>query len=550
MAYMLQESGSDWRTIRVMDAQTKEVLPDEVRWAKFSGIAWKGNGFYYSRYDAPKAGDELKGANEFQKVYYHQVGTAQTADALVHQDPEHPSRGFSAYTTDDERFLVLAGWESTSGNTLLVKDLSNPKADFAVFADGFEHDHSVVGNVGDKLYILTNQGAPNQRLVAATCAKPAAEQWETVLPEQASVLEAVTLAGGKLLARYMVDAAHQMKQFAPDGTLEYAVELPAIGSVSGFQGKPDDQEVFYSFSSFTFPTSLYRYRIASGTSELFRRPEVDFDPEAFETKQVFYQSHDGTKVPMFIVHKKGIALDGKNPTYLYGYGGFNVSLNPSFSVARLFFMECGGIFAMPSLRGGGEYGEVWHKAGTKMQKRNVFLDFIAAAEYLHREGYTSPDYTAIAGGSNGGLLVGAAMTMRPDLCRVALPAVGVLDMLRYQHFTIGRAWATDYGTSEDSREMFEYLLGYSPVHNVKAGTRYPATLVTTADHDDRVVPAHSFKFIAELQAKQAGPLPVLIRIEEKAGHGAGKPTAKYIEEYADIFAFAFHQMGFVPQVAE
>lgn len=545
LAYMLQASGSDWRTIHVMEVATKQKLEDEVAWVKFSGMAWAGNGFYYSRYDEPKEGDELKGANKFQKVYYHEVGTEQSKDQLIYQDEANPDRGFSASTTEDERFLVLAGWESTSGNTLLVKDLQS-NSDFVTLVDDFEHDHSIIGNEGSKLYIVTTLGAPKQRLVSADFAKPTTENWADVIPEQEDVLESVRMSGQRLFAVYMKDAYNQVKQFALDGTLDKEVPLPAIGSVGGFGGDKDDLEVFYTFSSFTFPTSVYRYNIAKGESELFRSPKVDFDPEAFETKQVFFESHDGTKVPMFIVHKKGLELNGQNPTYLYGYGGFNISLNPNFSVSRLLFVESGGVFAMPNIRGGGEYGEAWHKGGIKMDKKNVFLDFIEAAEYLHKEGYTSPKYTAIAGGSNGGLLVGATMTMRPDICQVALPAVGVLDMLRYQNFTIGRAWSSDYGTSEDSKEMFEYLYSYSPLHNVKEGVNYPATLVTTADHDDRVVPAHSFKFISELQSKQSGANPVMIRIEEKAGHGAGKPTSKYIDEISDVFAFTFYNMGVNP----
>lgn len=546
VAYMLQESGSDWRSIHLMEVEGKKKLEDKVEWVKFSGMAWAGNGFYYSRYDEPKDGEELTASNEHQKVYYHEVGTEQAADRLVYQDPEHPQRGFSASTTEDERFLILGGWESTSGNTLLVKDLSKPNSEFKTLVDNFDNDHSIIGNDGDKMYIVTNLEAPKKRLVTANFGNPAAENWETIIAEQEDVLEGVSMAGGKLFATYMKDAYNQVKQFDLAGTMEKEVTMPTIGSVGGFGGKKEDMELFYTFSSFTFPPSTYRYNIATGESELFRQPEVAFEPDNFETKQVFYKSHDGTEVPMFIVHKKGLKMDGKNPTYLYGYGGFDISLNPSFSVSRLLFIECGGIFAMPNLRGGGEYGEAWHKAGTKMQKKNVFLDFIAAATYLQTNNYTSPEYTAIAGGSNGGLLVGATMTMRPDICKVALPAVGVLDMLRYQYFTIGRAWSSDYGTSEDSKEMFEYLYSYSPLHNIKSGVEYPATLVTTADHDDRVVPAHSFKFISTLQEKQTGSNPVMIRIEEKAGHGAGKPTSKYIEEISDIFAFTFHNMGYEP----
>ena len=545
-AYMLQESGSDWRSIHVMEVEGKKKLDDEVRWVKFSGMAWAGDGFYYSRYDEPKKGEELTASNKNQKVYYHKVGTSQSEDELIYQDEAHPKRGFSASTTEDKRFLVLAGWESTRGNTVLIKDLTKPNSEFKTLVDNFENEHSVIGNEGDQLYVVTNLDAPKQRLVRCAFDKATPEHWETVIAEQDDVLEGVSMAGGKLFATYMKDAYNQVKQFSLEGQMEKEVALPTIGSVGGFGGKKEDMELFYTFSSFTFPPSTYRYNIATGESELFRKPEVPFNPEDFETKQVFYESHDGTKVPMFIVHKKGLEMDGKNPTYLYSYGGFNISLNPGFSVSRLLFVECGGVFAMPNIRGGGEYGEAWHKAGTKMEKMNVFKDFIGAAEYLQREGYTSPEYTAIAGGSNGGLLVGATMTLRPDICQVALPAVGVLDMLRYQHFTIGRAWAADYGTSEDSKEMFEYLYSYSPLHNIEEGVEYPATLGTTADHDDRVVPAHSFKFISTLQKAHEGDNPVLIRIEEKAGHGAGKPTSKYIEEISDVFAFAFYNMGYDP----
>ena len=545
-AYQIQRSGSDWREIHVMEVASKKKLEDVVYWVKFSGISWYKDGFYYSRYDEPKDGDALKGANQYQKVYYHKVGTEQSEDQLVYQDQEHAQRGFSAGTTEDERFLILSGWESTSGNTLMIKDLEKSNSDFVTIIDNFENDHNIVGSDGDDLYIITTLDAPNQRLVKVSAANPSPANWKDVLPQTKNVLRSVSLVGGKIIANYMVDARSQIEQYDLSGKLEREIKLPTIGSAGGFGGKKEDKEVFYTFTSFTFPPTIYRYNIETGESTLFRQPKVDFNPDDYETKQIKYKSKDGTEVPMFITHKKGLKMDGTNPTYLYSYGGFNVSLNPGFAVTRLLFMEMGGVFAMPNIRGGGEYGETWHEAGTKMQKQNVFDDFIAAAEYLHKEKYTSPAYTAIAGGSNGGLLVGATLTQRPDICKVALPAVGVLDMLRYQYFTIGRAWSSDYGTSEDSKEMFEYLYKYSPLHNTKKGTSYPATMVTTADHDDRVVPAHSFKFISALQAANKGDNPVLIRIEEKAGHGAGVPTSKRIQATVDIYAFVFQNMGINP----
>jgi prolyl oligopeptidase len=542
-AYQINRSGSDWQEIYVMDIETQETLSDSIKWAKFSGIAWQGNGFYYSRFDEPKEGDELKGANEYQKVYFHTVGTTQAEDKLVFEDKSNPKRGFSASTTEDEKYLILAGWESTSGNTLMIKDVANSNSQFKTAIDNFDNDHNIIGNDGSKLYIMTNLDAPNMRLVVADASNPAPGNWKDVIPHKDNVLQSVSMVGGKFIAKYMVDARSKVEQYAMDGMMEKEIELPTVGSAGGFGGKKDSKEVFYSFTSFTFPSTIYKYDIESGESTIFRQPEVDFNPADYETQQIFYNSKDGTKVPMFITHKKGLEMDGQNPTYLYAYGGFNISLTPGFSVTRLAFMEMGGVLAIPNIRGGGEYGEAWHKAGTKMQKQNVFDDFIAAADYLKSNKYTSTEKLAIAGGSNGGLLVGATITQRPDLCQVAFPAVGVLDMLRYQNFTIGRAWATDYGTAEDSQEMFDYLYKYSPVHNVKAGTAYPATMVTTADHDDRVVPAHSFKFISALQAGHKGENPVLIRIESKAGHGAGKPTSKIIDEWTDIWSFAMFNFG-------
>ena len=547
-AYSISEAGSDWRTIKVMEVDSRKELEDEVNWAKFSGISWAGDGFYYSAYDAPKEGDQLKGKNEFHKVYYHKLGTPQSEDRLVHEDKEHALRNFYAGTTEDERFVYIAGSEGTSGSNLMVKDLSKPNSEFVTVVDNFQDDHSVVGNIGDELLILTTKDAPNKRLVKVSLNNPG--KWENVITEKEQLLEGVNLAGGKMFVSYMQDAATKVYQYSKEGELEKEIELPGIGSAGGFGGGEEDKELFYTFTSFTFPSNIYKYNVETGESELYEASKIDFDADKFETKQVFYTSKDGTKVPMFIVHKKGLKLDGNNPTYLYSYGGFDISMTPNFSAARLVWLENGGVYAQPSIRGGGEYGQEWHEGGMKMQKQNVFDDFIAAAEYLIEEGYTSKDKLAISGGSNGGLLVGASMTQRPDLFKVALPAVGVLDMLRYHKFTIGWAWAVEYGDVDDSEEMFRYLHGYSPLHNIEEGVKYPATMVTTADHDDRVVPAHSFKFISELQAKGAPGNPYLIRIETNAGHGAGKPTSKIIEEWADKYAFTWYNMGVEPELKQ
>ncbi|MEM6298295.1 MAG: prolyl oligopeptidase family serine peptidase [Bacteroidota bacterium] len=544
MAYLTSTSGSDWRTIKVKNTETGEELSDLIEYAKFTGIAWKGNeGFFYSAYDRPKEGDELSGMNNEHKVYYHKLGTPQTDDELIFGHKDVKARYIFAQTSDDGNFLVLSAAISTSGNAVYFKDLRKPDMDFVEVVGDYEHDHSLIYSEGETLYFTTNDGAPNTKVVTTTAENPVRETWTDLVPEAESVLESVGFAGGKMFLRYLEDAKAKVYQCNLEGEREREVTLPAIGSAYGFSGKREATELFYSFTSFTYPSSIYRYEIESGNSELYERPEVDFDPEAYVTKQVKYKSKDGTEIPMFIVHKKGIQMDGQNPTYLYSYGGFNISLTPSFSIARTFWLEKGGVFAMPNIRGGGEYGEAWHKAGTKQQKQNVFDDFIAAAEYLKSEGYTSTEKLAIAGGSNGGLLVGATMTQRPDLCAVALPAVGVLDMLRYHQFTAGAGWIADYGCADSSQAMFEYLQGYSPVHNVTEGTKYPATLVKTADHDDRVVPAHSFKFISELQAKHAGDNPVLIRIDTKAGHGAGKSTEQSINEWADTYSFTYQNMG-------
>ena len=546
MAYSISKSGSDWSEIFVMDVETKEKLDDHLQWIKFSGSSWKDDGFYYSRYDEPKEGDALKGVNEYHKVYYHKLGTPQSEDQLIYENPEFALRNYYAGTTEDESFLILQESEGTSGTSLWAKKLDGKQKEFSLIAPGFDNEYRVIDNFGDKLLIMTNQDAPKWQLVLVDPLKPTAENWQIIIPEKEEVLQSVSLIGGKIVAEYMKDAASVAYLYDYEGNFIDNLHLPTIGTMSGMSGKKDDNEAFYSFTSFTFPSAVYKYNIESNTSEVYTRSEIDFDVDAYETKQVFYSSKDGTKVPMFIVHKKGLNMNGKNPTYLYGYGGFNISLTPSFSITRLVLLENGFVFAMPNLRGGGEYGEDWHEAGIKMKKQNVFDDFIAAAEYLIQNNYTSSENLAIAGGSNGGLLIGACMIQRPELFKVALPAVGVMDMLRYHKFTIGWAWASDYGTSEDSEEMFKYLLEYSPVHALKAGVNYPATLITTADHDDRVVPAHSFKFAATLQEMHKGDNPVLIRIDVKAGHGGGKPTAKVIEEYTDEWSFMMYNLGVEP----
>ena len=546
-AYSIARSGSDWNEVFFMDVESKRKLKDHLEWVKFSGMSWKDDGIYYSRYDAPKEGDELSGKNEFHKVYYHKIGSSQDDDILIYENKEFPLRNYYAGTTEDESYLILTETESTSGNSLYVRKTDSDKKDFTLIAKGFDYDYNVIDNIDNRLLVYTNYEAPRYKLVIIDPEEPDMKNWKDVIPEQEDVLQSVSLIGGKIVAEYMHDAASRAYIYEYNGKQVGELSLPGIGSMGGLSGKKDEDMAFYSFTSFTFPSTIYKYDISKNKSEVFRKSEIDFDGSRYETKQVFYESKDGTKVPMFIIHKKGLKLNGKNPAYLYGYGGFNISLTPSFSLTRLVLLENNFVVAIANLRGGGEYGEEWHKAGTKMHKQNVFDDFIAAAEYLIKDGYTSSEKLAIAGGSNGGLLVGACMTQRPDLFKVALPAVGVLDMLRYHKFTIGWAWASDYGTSEESPEMFKYLYEYSPVHNVKKGTCYPATLITTADHDDRVVPAHSFKFAAELQAKQSCDNPVLIRIETKAGHGGGKPTSKIIEEYTDVWSFMMYNLGVEPK---
>lgn len=543
-AYAISEGGSDWRKILIMNAETKEIVEDTIIDVKFSGMSWyKNEGFYYSSYDKPK-GSELSAKTDQHKVYYHKLNTKQSEDKLIYGGTEEEKhRYIYGQVTEDDKYLVITPRVSTSGNKLYIKDLSVPNAAFVEILGHTDSDSNLIENVGSKLYIMTNLDAPNQKIVTVDASNPKPEHWVDFIAETDHVLSPST-AGGYFFAEYMVDAVSKVLQYDYNGKLVREVELPGIGSAGGFGAKKEEKELYYSFTNYITPGSIYKYDIENGNSELFRKPNIDFNPEDYESNQIFYSSKDGTKIPMIITHKKGLELNGKNPTILYGYGGFNISLTPSFSIANVVWMEQGGIYAVPNLRGGGEYGKAWHDAGTKMKKQNVFDDFIAAAEYLIDAKYTSSDYLAIRGGSNGGLLVGATMTQRPELVKVALPAVGVLDMLRYHTFTAGAGWAYDYGTSEDSKDMFEYIKGYSPIHNVKKGIEYPATLVTTGDHDDRVVPAHSFKFAAELQDKQSGNNPTLIRIETDAGHGAGTPVSKTIEQISDIYGFTLYNMGF------
>lgn len=542
MAYQISRSGSDWQEIYVMDLATRKLTEDHIRWAKFSGASWQGDGFYYSAYDAPVAGKEYSNVNENHKVYYHKIGEPQEKDRLVYQNAAYPKRFYSVSVSEDEKVLFLYESGAGRGNALYLKDLSRQKAPFVNLADNMDYTYAPVEVIGDRILLFTNDGAPKYKLMETRVAAPEQKNWKELIPESEAVLSSAEIIGGKLVVTYDKDASNHAYVYDLNGQLLHEVKLPALGSV-GFSGDKDDKEAFYTFTSFTFPPSIYRYNVENNTSELYRAPQVKFKPEDFVTEQVFYTSKDGTKVPMFLTYKKDVKRDGKNPVLLYGYGGFNISLNPGFSTIRLPFLENGGIYAQVNLRGGGEYGEEWHVAGTKMQKQNVFDDFIAAAEYLVSEQYTNPQKIAIMGGSNGGLLVGACLNQRPDLFKVAIPQVGVMDMLRYHKFTIGWNWASDYGTSDDSQEMFEYLKSYSPLHTLKPGTAYPATLITTADHDDRVVPAHSFKYAAALQAANDGTHPTLIRIESKAGHGAGKPMSKVIDEYTDIYAFMMYHLG-------
>jgi len=542
-AYQISEGGSDWRKVIIIDVETKKQIADTLVDVKFSGLSWVGNeGFYYSSYDKPK-GSELSAKTDQHKLYFHKLGTKQSDDKVIFGGTDaEKHRYVGGYVTEDDRYLLISAAVSTSGNKLFIKDLTKPDSKLETILDHTNSDTHVIENQGSKLYLVTNLDAPNKRIVTVDAANPTSENWKDLIPETEDVLN-VSTGGGYIFARYMVDAISKVQQYDMNGKLIRDIELPGVGTAGGFGGEKEDKELYYSFTNYKTPGTTFKFNVETGKSEVYRKSGADFDPAQYESKQVFYKSKDGTEVPMILTYKKGLKLDGSNPTILYGYGGFNVSLTPRFSPTRAAWLEQGGIYAVANLRGGGEYGKKWHKAGTQLQKQNVFDDFIAAAEYLIAENYTSSAKLAVNGGSNGGLLVGAVMTQRPELFKVALPAVGVLDMLRYHTFTAGAGWAYDYGTAEQSKEMFEYLKGYSPVHNVKEGVEYPATMVTTGDHDDRVVPAHSFKFAAELQDKQAGANPTLIRIETNAGHGAGTPTSKIIEQYADIYGFTLYNMG-------
>lgn len=544
LIYQVAQSGSDWNEIFVKNIETGEMLPDHIEWVKFSGISWFNDGFFYSAYDKPEAGSELSKANEFQKVYFHKLGTEQTADQLILSDPVNPKMMFGAEVTEDKRFLLISKSQGTHGNAFDFKDLDKKNSKFIPVMESYDYEFNPVDNLGDDLFVITNYKAPKYRLIKVNTNHPEEANWVELVPEKENVLQHATLAGGKIVLDYLKDAHSHVEVFNYDGTFDYVLELPGIGTSDASSGKKNDSEAFYNFTSFNTPGEIYKYDFSTKQSTIYFRPEVKFNPDDFEVKQEFYASKDGTKIPMFIVHKKGLELNGQNPTLLYGYGGFNISLTPSFSVSRLAFMEKGGVLAVANLRGGGEYGEEWHIAGTKLQKQNVFDDFISAAEYLINQKYTSSEKLAIQGGSNGGLLVGAVTNQRPDLFKVALPAVGVMDMLRYQKFTIGWSWASDYGTCADSEDMFKYLYGYSPYHTIRKDGNYPAILATTADHDDRVVPAHTFKYMARMQELNPNnKLPLLVRIDTKAGHGAGKPTAKVIEEYTDLWSFVFYHLG-------
>lgn len=547
LQYSIARSGSDWNEIYVMDAKTKTILPDHILWSKFNGVSWQGNGFYYSAYAAPEKGKEYSNKNEYEKIYYHTVGQLQSEDKLIYENKSFPLRECGSRTTEDEKYLIVYETETTTGNSLMVKDLSDPTAQFIQLATGFDNDYSLVENVDNKLYILTNWKAPKNRIVQVDLSNPARENWKVIIPETENVLVSATIVGGIVLTDYMKDATNFASAFDLTGKKLYDVQLPGLGSLSGLSGDKNDNEAFYIFSSYTFPPTIYRFDVLKNISTVFQKAEVAFRVEDYVSEQVFYKSKDGTKVPMSVTYKKGMTRNGKNPLMLYGYGGFNISLNPTFSVNRIPFLENGGIYVVANIRGGGEYGEAWHLAGTKMKKQNVFDDFIAAAEYLIANGYTNSKKLAIDGGSNGGLLVGACMTQRPELFAVAIPEVGVLDMLRYHQFTIGWSWSSDYGTSEESKEMFEYLKAYSPLHNIAKGKKYPATMVMTGDHDDRVVPAHSFKFAATLQAENTNNNPTFIRIDSKAGHGAGKPIGKIIDAQTDLWSFVMFHLGMKPK---
>ena len=544
LAYSISASGSDWQEWKVRDVETAQDLSDHLKWVKFSGVSWTldGKGFFYSRYDEPK-GDSLKATNYFQKIYFHQLGTPQSDDVLVYERPDQKDWLFGGNVTEDGKYLIITVFQGTDvKNRVYYKDLRANDAQVVKLLDDFDAAYNFVGNDGTRFWFQSDYQSPRGKILEIDVSNPARNNWKVIVPETKDALQSASVVDNKFILNYLKDAYTQVRIHDTAGKFVREVALPGIGSAAGFGGKAKDKETFFSYTGFTTPTSIYRYDMTTGKSTVFREPKVEFNPAYYETKQVFYKSKDGTKVPMFITHKKGLKLDGNNPTYLYGYGGFNISMTPAFSVGNMVWMEMGGVYAQPSLRGGGEYGEDWHQGGMKLKKQNVFDDFIAAAEWLIANKYTSTPKLAIGGGSNGGLLVGAAMTQRPDLFGAALPAVGVMDMLRFQKFTIGWAWVSDYGSSENADE-FRALYAYSPLHNIKPGTKYPATMVTTADHDDRVWPGHSFKYAAALQAAQAGDAPVLIRIETKAGHGAGKPTSKTIEEIADRWAFLVKRLN-------
>ncbi|GAC23909.1 prolyl oligopeptidase [Paraglaciecola mesophila KMM 241] len=543
VTYLISEGGSDWRKAITIDVETMQPVSETLKDIKFSGISWLGNeGFYYSSYDKPE-GSELSAKTDQHKLYFHRLNDKQTQDTLVFGGTdEQKNRYVSGQVTEDNRYLLISAAVSTSGNKLYLKDLSKPDSPLVTILENTDSDTNLLDNEGSTLLFVTNLDAPNKRVVSVDASQPQPKNWQDFIAQTDNVLD-VSTGGGYIFASYMVDAISNVKQLDMSAKLVREITLPGVGTASGFDGKKDQQTLYYSFTNYKTPSTIFSLNVESGESSVYLKSKANFDSDAYESKQVFYTSKDGTKVPMIITHKKGLKLDGTNPTMLYGYGGFNISLQPAFSSVNAAWLEQGGVYAVPNLRGGGEYGKAWHDAGTKLQKRNVFDDFIAAAEYLIEQNYTSADYLAIRGGSNGGLLVGATMLQRPDLFKVALPAVGVLDMLRYHTFTAGAGWAYDYGTSEDSKEMFDYLMTYSPVQNVRGGVNYPATLITTGDHDDRVVPAHSFKFAAQLQDKNTGPNPMLIRIETNAGHGAGTPISKTIEQYADIFGFTLYNMG-------
>ena len=543
-AYLIQRSGSDWQEIYVLDIATKELLPDHIEWAKFTGASWYKDGFFYAAYDKPIEGKEFSNVNENHKIYYHKLGTSQDEDQLFYENPDQPRYFHSIDLTEDEHYMFLFESGQGSGSTLWIRDMQDPNGKFVQIADDMDYFYNPIEVINDVIYISTNYDAPKGRVVCVSAKAPQKENWQNLISESENVLVAAQMAAGKMIVTYDKDAANHAYVYDLEGTMLHEIELPSFGEV-GFSSRYDEPEVYYGFTSFVYPMTVFKYDIESNTSMVFRAPQVDFNPADFVTEQVFVTSKDGTQVPMFLTYKASLKKDGKNPTLLYGYGGFNITLNPGFSTSRLPFLENGGIYAQMNLRGGNEYGEEWHLAGTKLQKQNVFDDCIACAEYLINEGYTSADYLALNGGSNGGLLVGAVVNQRPDLFRVAVPQVGVMDMLRYHLFTIGWNWASDYGTSEDDEAMFKALYAYSPLHTIQSGenVHYPAIMVTTADHDDRVVPAHSFKYAAALQAAQTGSEPKIIRIDSKAGHGGGKPVAKILEEQADIYSFILYNMG-------